>query len=389
LEKAENCWPDGWQNKSNKSEDGMYQAMDEVKGRLPDLLQFKDGRKVRTKEDWLARRQEIFDEAVELAYGGMPPDPEFLEVEQLHMPGRVGLATYRIKTGRKSHPFSFCLQLSVQDTTSCSPVVLTGDGCYKKFNDAVVAEINRRGMIGAKFNRTEFAHDMYNTERKGGLYDVYPECHFGALAAWAWGYHRCLDALEQIHYADADKVAITGHSRGGKTVLLAGATDQRFAFVNPNNSGAGGAGCFRYQMVYDHVREGEDRQSETLSSILKAVPYWFGPDLGQYIGRETELPFDQHFFKAFIAPRCLLETEALGDTWANPKGSYQTYAAAREVYALLGCDDNIGIRYRPGGHDHTFEDFCVLLDFMENRLLKEPLPDVFRMNPFADMPFIG
>ena len=101
----------------------MYQAMDEVKGRLPDLLQFKDGRKVRTKEDWLARRQEIFDEAVDLAYGGMPPDPEFLEVEQLHMPGRVGLATYRITTGRKSHPFSFCLQLSVQDTTRRSPAV--------------------------------------------------------------------------------------------------------------------------------------------------------------------------------------------------------------------------------------------------------------------------
>ena len=32
--------------------------------------------------------------------------------------------------------------------------------------------------------------------RKGQLYDAYPDYTFGAIGAWAWGYSRCVDALE-------------------------------------------------------------------------------------------------------------------------------------------------------------------------------------------------
>ncbi len=362
--------------------------MDKISGRLPDLMQFQDGSRVQTKADWLSRKKEIYAPALDLAYGGLPPQPEFLEIEQLHQSGRAGFATFRISSGRKKRPISFCLQVYGLDQAKSQPLVLSGDGCYNNFSPEVIQEITGRGMLAAKFNRTELAHDMYKIDRTGGLYSVYPELSFGALAAWAWGYQRCLDALIKIDGVAADKVAITGHSRGGKAVLLAGATDSRFAFVNPNNSGAGGAGCFRYEMVLAEDEPGHDRHSETLKDILTAVPYWFGPDLPQYIGREEELPFDQHFFKAFVAPNYLLQTEALADTWANPKGSYQTYAAAKKVYQLLDCSDNIAIHYRSGGHRHGLADFCTLLDFMENRLANQPLPAKFKQNPYPAMPLI-
>ena len=40
---------------------------------------------------------------------------------------------------------------------------------------------------------------------------------FGALMAWAWGYLRVMDALEQLGLVDKSCVAYTGLSRGGKS----------------------------------------------------------------------------------------------------------------------------------------------------------------------------
>ena len=98
---------------------------------------------------------------------------------------------------------------------------------------------------------------------------------------------------------------------------------------------------------------------------MRNFPYWFGPRLAEHIGREAELPFDQHFLKAAVAPRLLLTTEALGDLWANPTGTWQTHAAARDVYRFMEVEDRIGIWYREGGHAHSQADWETLLDFVD------------------------
>ena len=64
-------------------------------------------------------------------------------------------------------------------------------------------------------------------------------------SAWAWAAQRCVDALLTMDLVQSDGIAVTGHSRGGKTAILAGATDERIAVTNPNNSGTGGAGLLR------------------------------------------------------------------------------------------------------------------------------------------------
>ena len=152
--------------------------MDKITGKLPDLLLFKDGSRVRTKDDWPARKNEILSSSVKLAYGGMPPEPEFLQLEQLHLAGRAGFTSFRISTGRREKPIRFCLQLYGLDERQARPVVLTGDGCYNNLSPEVITEITRRGMVAAKFNRTELAHDMYTSERTGGLYEIYPSGGF-------------------------------------------------------------------------------------------------------------------------------------------------------------------------------------------------------------------
>ena len=215
------------------------------------------------------------------------------------------------------------------------------------------------------FNRTEIVPDRKDCRNHGQLYRTYPDGTFSALAAWAWGYARCVDALEQLGIADMNYIAFSGHSRGGKTALLAGVLDERAAIVNPNDAGAGGAGCYRVHM--EAITEaGKPDRSEQLSDLIKNFPFWFSKEMQAYTEKEEELPFDEHYLKALVAPRMLLETEAASDIWANPVGSVQTCMAAKEVYKLLGAEEKIRLYYRKGEHAHKVEDMALLV-----RVLKQ------------------
>jgi dienelactone hydrolase len=354
---------------------------DTILGMLPDLFTFENGQRVLNADDWKMRRREILDSAIELEYGGLPPEPEIFEVETLHQ--MKNMSSYRIETGSREKTMTFTMQLFHPDGGELCPVVLTGDGCYRKCETEVINEALSRGIAVAKFNRTELAHDMYNNERKTGLYAVYPGLSFSAISAWAWGYHRCVDLLVQCGKVDPSQIAITGHSRGGKTVLLAGATDERIYYTNPNNSGAHGCGCYRYQQK--EPDSSGDKVSETMGDLFRAVPYWMGPELRKYIGSEEALPHDMHFIKALVAPRCFLQTEALGDIWANPRGSFQTYLAAKKVWGLFGAQENCTAVYREGGHDHSFADFCVLFDLIDAKRKGQALPEKYHADYFPGM----
>jgi hypothetical protein len=347
---------------------------------LPDLFRCADGTRVTRPADWPRRRREWLETIVELEYGGLPPAPARTTGERLntHTVKRfldAQHAQYRLTTGPE-RPFSFLLDLLIPPGAGPFPVALTGDGCWRTLTDEITLEVLRRGYALAEFNRCEIVPDEREGGRAAGLYRVHPEGTFGALSAWAWGYHRCLDFLLTLPAVDPARIAITGHSRGGKTVLLAGATDERIALTAPNNSGCGGAGCFRWQ----------NRGSETLADILRNFPYWFGPRLGEYTGRETALPFDQHALKALVAPRALLGTEALGDLWANPLGSWQSHRAAAELFRFLGAAEQLGWWCREGGHAHGLADWTAFLDFADWRLRGRPPPGRYDTNPFPEVP---
>ena len=349
---------------------------------LPNPFRFENGEGVQTVDDWQRRRAELRDLIVGIEYGGLPPTPARSTGEELHsthVPRFMGAryTQYRI-TIEADRPFWFRLDLTVPEGDGPFPVVLTGDGCWRYATDELTREVMRRGLIFAQFSRVEIVPDVHTAPRRTGLYGVYPDMEFGALAAWAWGYHRCVDFLLTLDAVDPTAIAAVGHSRGGKTALLAGATDERIALTAPNDSGSGGAGCYRWQ----------GPNSETIDDNVRVFSYWYGPRLRDYVGRVGELPFDQHYLKALIAPRALLSTEALGDEWANPTGTWQTYLAAREVYRFLGADQRIGIWYREGGHDHGVPDWGAFLDFLEWQF-RGVRPDTqFDRNPFPDLPSV-
>lgn len=341
---------------------------------LPALLRFANGTAVADATAWVYRRRELLDSVLEIEYGRLPPPVE-VTGELLHQSvverwGQARFQQYRLWLGGTGG-IPLRLDLSRPPGDGPFPAVVNGDACWRHMTDEIRQDVLARGCMLAEFSRVEVASDDPSTARLTGVYRLHPGAEFGALAAWAWAYHRVVDFLLSLPQTDAARIAVAGHSRGGKTVLLAGATDPRIALTAPNNSGCGGAGCFR----------GRTPQAEQLGDILRYFPYWFSPRLQDYVGREDFLPFDQHALKALVAPRALLTTEALGDLWANPSGTWRTHLAAREVFRFLGAADNLGICYRDGGHAHGRPDWAAMLDFLDYRLRGQAPARLFDQGP--------
>jgi len=355
--------------------------MHTLAGPLPDVFAFSDGSRVDSVESWRRKRAEWLEVVTEMEYGGMPPLPDAVTAELLHpnvarrLAGKPRRLGYRLNIAGGACPFWFIIDALVPEGDGPFPVIMDGDMCWGALRDGIIEDVIGRGYALVTFNRTELAPDAYHSERDTGLYRVFPGLGFGALAAWAWGYHRVVDFLLTQEWADPSRLAVTGHSRGGKTVLLAGATDERIALTGPNNSGAGGAGCHRWRA------EG----AEMLEDSMRMIPYWYAPAMNEYIGREQDLPFDQHCLKALLAPRGLVSMEALGDVWANPSGTYQTFDAAREVYRFLGAEERIGIVFREGDHEHGPADWEAFLDFADWQFKGIKPERRFDVNPFPEM----
>lgn len=208
---------------------------------------------------------------------------------------------------------------------------------------------------------------------KNGVHAIYPELqgrgdNFATIAAWAWGLSRALDYMETDKDINAKKVAVFGFSRLGKAALWAGATDQRFAMVLSNESGAGGVRIFRRG-------KGED-----IKHLCTAFPHWFDANFRKYVGRDTILPFDQHLVISLIAPRPIAIGSAVDDQYSDPEGEFLGGVYATPVYKLLGTtglpttimpklsepvSGQIQYHIRPGGHSILTYDWEQYLNFMD------------------------
>jgi hypothetical protein len=345
---------------------------------LPDPFLMNDGSRVKTKEDWARRRDELKAMVLYYEYGHMPPPPGNVTATEIESKANDALDAAEKRLLLAMGPdgkVKFHLELTIpRGKSGRLPVIVKGDLCWKKIPEEIRKEAVRRGYVVAEFDRTELAPDK--NDRTTGVYPVYPDCDWAAEAAWAWGFHRVVDYLLTQDFVDPARIAVTGHSRGGKAALLAGALDERIALVNPNGSGAGGAATYR--VVHP--------KGETLERVATNFPFWFHPRLRTFVGKENRLPFDHHALRALVAPRAVLSTEARGDLWANPTGNQQAHLGALEVYKFLGAADRIGIVYRDGKHEHNLEDWAALLDFADVQFFSKPVTRPFDQLPFPEDP---
>lgn len=188
----------------------------------------------------------------------------------------------------------------------------------------------------------------------------------GKIAMWAWAAQRVMDYAETLdNILDMDYSIVCGHSRLGKTALLAAATDDRFKFAYSNDSGCSGAAITR------------QKQGERVKDICKKFPYWFCEKYKDYIGNEHKMPFDQHYLVASIAPRKVLIGSASEDIWADPISEQLCCLAASPAFvkgfisngkiAEIGeefFEGDIGYHLRKGLHYFSREDYNKLIKFI-------------------------
>jgi hypothetical protein len=235
-------------------------------------------------------------------------------------------------------------------------------------------QIVARGYAAAAFYNGDVAPDKYD-QFASGVFKVFDPASgrapdaWGTIAAWAWGASRAMDYLETDPDLDAKRVAVVGHSRGGKTALWAGAEDERFAMVVSNESGSTGAALAR------------NKQGERIRDINERFPHWFCSNYRRYNDRENQLPVDQHMLVALAAPRLAYIASASEDLWSDPGNEFLAAVHAGPVYRLFELEDlgtatmpkpenplshgAIAYHVRSGKHNLTEYDWGRFMDFAD------------------------
>ena len=235
---------------------------------MPDPFLYLDGKtRVKTKDEWYQCRQpEILKLLQEYQYGYYP-DHSLETVTTTRSSNKLEITT---TVGGKSSKISATLNLP--SGTGPFPVVIAIGGIDNKvYTSASIAVVTfDYGSVAADSNsKTGSFWTLYNGKDIGIALSCtvplsFAKLHYvGVLTAWAWGFHRVLDGIEQkVPEIDAKKSAVTGCSRLGKAALAAGLFDKRIAVTMPFCSGVQGAGPYRYSL------SGQGETLENSVSIL-------------------------------------------------------------------------------------------------------------------------
>ena len=358
---------------------------------LPDPLKLLSGQPVTTAKEWTeTRRGEVLELFRKHVYGRVPKTDYKQSFHVVHedaqaLTGKATLRQVDIQISRGEKKLSIRVNLFVPNQAAkpapafvliCNRGVENIDPTREKKSEFwPVEEGIARGYAMAAFLNADVDPDKHDDFQNGihGLLDEgeRPADAWGTIAAWAWGASRVLDYLETVPQIDAKRVAVIGHSRGGKTALWAAAEDQRFALAVSNDSGCGGAALSRRRFM----------GREQVAKITSAFPHWFCSNFKSYAEREDELPIDQHELIALIAPRAVAVGSSSEDRWADPRGEFLSVVHASPVYALfsqkaLGTAELPGIgeaihgeqthyHLRPGKHNLILEDWSHYWDFAD------------------------
>jgi len=365
---------------------------------LPDPLVTIEGKRITSKEEWLfERRPQIMGMFASIIYGRIPEPGTALEVNYRMLSEDKAffdrrctrkhiLATFSNERGSvQMHmalflpnaakgPVPVLLRLGFAEADGKN-IELNNIQAYGKLgNGTPLIDFLDRGFGVACIQGGEVIPDEVGFSRS--VQELYyrgnqtmPHAdEWGVIAGTSWQLSRAMDYLETEKAVDKTKIAILGFSKLGKSTLWAGALDTRFAMILLQNSGAGGAALWRRCF------------GETLEYITR-FPYWLCDNAKKYIGREEDLPVDQHMLIACIAPRPIYITSGINDLWADNMGEYVSAFNATPVYELFGLEGQgtrerprinepannraLSYRIRSGAHGYESTDWIEYVNFMD------------------------
>ncbi|MGD0293601.1 MAG: prolyl oligopeptidase family serine peptidase [Terracidiphilus sp.] len=386
---------------------------------LPDPLKLNNGKHVRNAKTWYAkRRPEIEEIFTTQQYGRDPgrPQGERFEVTDKGTPAlngkairkqvtiwfsedktwpRINLLIYLPAAAKKPVPMFFSINFGAVQNATDDPGITPGEIWDPKTNKRIPApkgrgfgRMNIEPFLDAGFGVATFYYGDVDPDYAAGFANGIRARYlkpgqteraadeWGSIAAWAWGMSRVEDYFETDTSIDAKRVAIHGISRLGKTVMWAGAHDQRFAAVIASCSGEGGAALSRRDY------------GETIAHLTATsrFPYQFAANYAKYSGFPNTAPMDANLLIALIAPRPLLLQTGSTDKWSDPKGEFLAAVATGSVYKLLGKEGldtdvwpaanqpilhDLGYYMHDGGHGMAPGDWDIYIQFLKMHLHPE------------------
>lgn len=302
--------------------------------KLPDPFTFADGKKVTSKQDFTCRQQEISKIFQLYELGDLPPPPDKVEAS-------LSGSTMNVKITVGSTSVTIGVSIKAPSTKP-GPAIITIGGSSIPIPGTV-------GTVG--FNNDNFAAQASGSSRgQGAFYTLFGASHSaGALTAWAWGVGRIIDGLEQLGAAqtgiDPKRLGVTGCSRNGKGAFVAGALNNGIALTLPQESGSGGAACWR-------ISDSEHSKGKNIQTAGEIVGenVWFSTRFNSYTSKTNTMPEDHHLLAGLVAPRGLFVMENDID-WLGPVATTACMKAGRLIYKALGEPDAMGFDLT-GGHSH-------------------------------------
>ena len=368
---------------------------------VPELMVTKAGNKVTDVATWeKVRRPELLDVFLENEYGRRPverPDTLAFETAEPDKPMMDGKAirkrvraSWKGPCGSQGFVFTAFIPVTAKERPApgfiliCNrpPAANIDPERVKKSEFWPAEEIVARGYAALAFWNGDVAPDNARSNCTQGVHACWAKGRtadsWGALSAWAWGASRVLDWVETEPLLDAKHFGVVGHSRGGKTSLLAGVTDTRFAMACVNDSGCSGA-------KLNHI---DLPKSESIARITKVFPHWFCLNYRNFAGKEFEMGFDQHMMVALMAPRAVAIASASKDHWAGQRGEYASALLASPAWELYGKrglvsdgfpnpgearqDGTVSYHLREGVHNLTLHDWNRYMDFADRLGWRRP-----------------
>ena len=372
-----------------------------IPANVPDLMTAFDGQKITTLKEWETKRvPELKEEFEREEYGRRPVErPASLSFAPIGddvemMEGKAIRKRVRISYSGPGGESHFDVTAFIPKQAKPVPAFLlvcnrdpkanidyTRD---RKANFWPAEEIVARGYAALAFYNGEVAPDGDCGLDKGVFKCFQPRYpgwrqldDWGTLSAWAWGASRVMDWVETEPLLDAKHVAVVGHSRGGKTALVAGVSDKRFAMACSNDSGCSGA-------KLNHI---DLPKSEHVDQMIMRFNFWFCKNYCLHAKAEKEWRVDQHEYIALIAPRLVCIADATEDHWAGPPGEWWAAKLASPAWELYGKkglvadgmpapdtpqqEGCISYHIRTGGHDLTAFDWKCYMDFADRHGWRE------------------
>ncbi len=296
-----------------------------LKRSIPNFL---DG--IDTKEKWEESREKIRDLFLKEEYGHLPEKitPTIkVEEQEITFAGKARWESVFFTFEKNGKQHTVRAELVLPRDKENVPVFLFMD--FEKKVPSKYFPVEE--ILDGGFGALAFCYESVTTDNGDftnglcGLFcDENGKCTFGKLSMWAYMASACMDYLETRK--EVGRVAIIGHSRLGKTALLASALDSRFTLTCVNESGCSGAALSR----------GKTKENESIKKITDVFPFWFCRGYLKYIDNEDALPFDQHMLLALVAPRHIMIGGAIKDVWADNEGQFLSCYLASDVWKLYG-----------------------------------------------------